>query len=131
MSFKCYIIWNITVILKCSLSFTVFNSRRIHSYSVALPKRFKEQADDTCSISESEISMLSGATGEFPFAIFFLAFLRNSIHNLFLIFQFQLKLCWILGVEPNLLLAMTMVKIFRVVEVVISVEVVTSLEIGS
>lgn len=30
---------------------------------MALPKRFKEQAEETYSISESEISMLSGATG--------------------------------------------------------------------
>lgn len=44
--------------------YQVFNSRRTHSYSIALPKRFKEQAEDTCSISDSEISMLSGATVE-------------------------------------------------------------------
>ncbi|XP_034246604.1 tyrosine-protein kinase hopscotch [Thrips palmi] len=44
--------------------YQVFNSRRTHSYSVALPKRFKEQAEETYSISESEISMLSGATVE-------------------------------------------------------------------
>lgn len=44
--------------------YQVYNSRRTHSYSVALPKRFKEQALDTCSISDSEISMLSGATVE-------------------------------------------------------------------
>lgn len=44
--------------------YQVFNSRRTHSYSVALPKRFKEQAEETYSISESEISMLSSATVE-------------------------------------------------------------------
>lgn len=44
--------------------YQVFNSRRTHSYSVAYPKRFKEQADETCSISESEMSLLSGATVE-------------------------------------------------------------------
>ncbi|KAK3911076.1 Tyrosine-protein kinase hopscotch [Frankliniella fusca] len=59
-----YLKENRQVVKAIDLVEAFYNSRRTHSYSVALPKRFKEQSLDTCSISDSEISMLSGATVE-------------------------------------------------------------------